>query len=53
MPNVIEVSGLHKSFGKFPALNGVDLTVAQGQVHGYLGPNGPASPQRSVCSWAC
>lgn len=40
MPNVIEVSGLHKSFGKFPALNGVDLTVAQGQVHGFLGPNG-------------
>lgn len=36
MPNVIEVIGLHKSFGKFPALNGVDLTVAQGQVHGFL-----------------
>lgn len=38
--NVIEVEGLHKSFGAFSALNGLDLTVAQGQVHGFLGPNG-------------
>lgn len=37
---VIEVEGLTKSFGKFRALNGLDLTVEQGQVHGFLGPNG-------------
>lgn len=39
-PAVIEVQGLTKSFGKFRALNGVDLRVEQGQVHGFLGPNG-------------
>lgn len=37
---VIEVEGLTKSFGRFRALNGLDLTVEQGQVHGFLGPNG-------------
>lgn len=37
---VIDVRGLTKSFGRFRALNGLDLTVAKGQVHGFLGPNG-------------
>jgi len=37
---VIEVEGLVKSYGKFPALRGLDLTVEKGQVHGFLGPNG-------------
>ena len=38
--NVIEVSGLRKSFGKTVALDGLDLSVAEGEVHGFLGPNG-------------
>ncbi|WP_084101761.1 ABC transporter ATP-binding protein [Demequina sp. NBRC 110051] len=37
---VIDVTGLTKSFGKFRALNGLDLTVTRGEVHGFLGPNG-------------
>ncbi|HEY4153339.1 MAG TPA: ABC transporter ATP-binding protein [Pseudolysinimonas sp.] len=37
---VIEVEGLVKSFGKFKALNGLDLRVERGEVHGFLGPNG-------------
>ncbi|MFJ8056687.1 ATP-binding cassette domain-containing protein [Streptomyces sp. NPDC096142] len=36
----IEVSGLHKSFGRTHALDGLDLTVDTGEVHGFLGPNG-------------
>ena len=36
----IQVQGLTKSFGKFRALNGVDLGVERGEVHGFLGPNG-------------
>jgi ABC-2 type transport system ATP-binding protein len=36
----IEVSGLHKSFGRTHALAGPDLTVESGEVHGFLGPNG-------------
>lgn len=36
----IEIEGLTKSFGEFPALRGLDLHVERGQVHGFLGPNG-------------
>ena len=38
--NPIEISGLVKNFGKFRALDGLDLTVQEGEVHGFLGPNG-------------
>jgi ABC-2 type transport system ATP-binding protein len=38
--NAIEVSGLRKSFGKTVALDGLDLVVSAGEVHGFLGPNG-------------
>jgi ABC-2 type transport system ATP-binding protein len=37
---VIETRGLTKHFGAVRALDGLDLTVRQGEVHGYLGPNG-------------
>jgi ABC-2 type transport system ATP-binding protein len=40
MENSISVSGLTKRFGQTTALDGLDLTVAQGEVHGFLGPNG-------------
>jgi oleandomycin transport system ATP-binding protein len=40
MNSVIEVEGLHKSFGPTRALDGVDLTVHRGTVLGLLGPNG-------------
>ena len=38
--NVISIEGLEKSYGSFKALRGLDLQVAQGEVHGFLGPNG-------------
>ncbi|WP_151526940.1 ABC transporter ATP-binding protein [Serinicoccus kebangsaanensis] len=37
---VIETSDLVKTFGSTRALDGLDLSVAQGEVHGFLGPNG-------------
>jgi polyether ionophore transport system ATP-binding protein len=40
MTEAIAVSGLRKSYGKAVALDGLDLTVAEGEVHGFLGPNG-------------
>lgn len=40
MTKAITVAGLHKSFGRTHALNGLDLTVDSGEVHGFLGPNG-------------
>jgi len=36
----IEIRGLHKNFGQVTALDGLDLTVHAGEVHGFLGPNG-------------
>ena len=36
----ISIAGLTKSFGVTRALDGLDLTVREGEVHGFLGPNG-------------
>jgi ABC-2 type transport system ATP-binding protein len=36
----ISLSGLVKTFGHVRALDGLDLEVATGEVHGFLGPNG-------------
>jgi ABC-2 type transport system ATP-binding protein len=40
MTTAISVSGLVKTFGPTRALDGLDLSVATGEVHGFLGPNG-------------
>jgi ABC-2 type transport system ATP-binding protein len=40
METVIRASGLTKSFGRTKALDGLDLVVQAGEVHGFLGPNG-------------
>lgn len=40
MSTVIDISGLVKRFGATTALDGLDLTVARGDIHGFLGPNG-------------
>ncbi|MFJ7969141.1 ATP-binding cassette domain-containing protein [Streptomyces sp. NPDC096324] len=40
MTKAISVAGLHKSFGRTHALDGLDLEVEAGEVHGFLGPNG-------------
>src|SRR4029079_3903012 len=36
----IEISGVRKTYGEHVALDGVDLTVARGEVLALLGPNG-------------
>ena len=40
MANAIEANGLRKRFGHATALDGLDLTVRDGEVHAFLGPNG-------------
>jgi ABC-2 type transport system ATP-binding protein len=37
---VIRTEGLVKTFGPVRALDGFDLEVARGEIHGFLGPNG-------------
>jgi ABC-2 type transport system ATP-binding protein len=40
MSDVIHTSNLRKAFGRTVALDGLDLDVTAGEVHGFLGPNG-------------
>ena len=40
MAKIIQITGLVKDYGRVRALQGLDLNVAQGEVHGLLGPNG-------------
>jgi ABC-2 type transport system ATP-binding protein len=40
MTDAIDVRGLRKRFGPTQALDGLDLRVRTGEVHGFLGPNG-------------
>lgn len=39
-PPAIQIDGLVKKFGSFTALDGINLAVERGEVHGFLGPNG-------------
>jgi len=36
----VAVKGLTRAFGKFKAVDNIDLSVARGEVFGFLGPNG-------------
>jgi ABC-2 type transport system ATP-binding protein len=44
MDAVLEIAGLRKTYrsrkGTRRALDGFDMTVGAGEVHGFLGPNG-------------
>ncbi len=40
MTTAISVQGLRKRFGATTALDGLDLVVDPGEIHGFLGPNG-------------
>nr|WP_093133192.1 ABC transporter ATP-binding protein [Salinibacillus kushneri] len=37
---ILSIQNLEKSYGAKQVLNGIDLTVYQGQIIGYIGPNG-------------
>ena len=39
-PPIIEVHGLLKRYDDLIAVNGIDLTVFEGEIFGILGPNG-------------
>ncbi|MEV8267866.1 ABC transporter ATP-binding protein [Microbacterium sp. NPDC076911] len=40
MSELIRTRGLTKQYGKVHALDRLDLSVSEGQIHGFLGPNG-------------
>src|ERR1700727_2819986 len=39
-PLVIELQGLHKSFGSVEVVKGIHLSITAGEVVAFLGPNG-------------
>ena len=53
MANVIEIEGFHKSYrgrrGTTRAVDGLDLTVPEGGVYGFLGPNGSGKTTTIRC----
>jgi len=40
MSVALELRAVHKSFGRTPIINGVDLTIEEGERHAIIGPNG-------------
>jgi ABC-2 type transport system ATP-binding protein len=48
-PPALEAIGLRKRYGREPALDGFDLTIAAGTVHGLLGPNGAGQTTAVRC----
>lgn len=37
---MLEIKGLNKSYGDFKALDGLDMTINDGELYGFVGPNG-------------
>ena len=40
MMNIIELSGVTKTFGSVAAVNNLSLEVPKGSIYGFIGPNG-------------
>ncbi len=49
MPPIIEIKNLHKAFKKFKALNGISLSVNEGEIFGFLGCNGAGKSTTIRC----
>lgn len=49
MENAVETRGLRRCFGDFTAVDGIDLAVPVGSLHGFLGPNGAGKSTTIKC----
>ncbi|MFV0363668.1 MAG: ATP-binding cassette domain-containing protein [Suipraeoptans sp.] len=38
--SIVNMKGIYKKFGKFTALNNVNLELSEGEIFGFIGPNG-------------
>ncbi len=48
-PPVIEITDLHRAYGKLDAVNGLNLTVAPGRCYGFFGRNGAGKTTTIKC----
>lgn len=46
---MVSISGLSKNFGALKALDGIDLTIEKGRIHGVIGPNGSGKTTMFNC----
>lgn len=46
---ILQIENLHKSYGEFNALKGVDLSIKKGEIYGLLGPNGAGKSTLIKC----
>ena len=37
---MLKIENLHKIYGKYHALSGLNMTVREGALYGFVGPNG-------------
>ena len=49
MSDIIEISGVVKKYGEKVALDGLNLTVKEGELFGFLGPNGAGKTTTVRC----
>jgi len=47
---ILKIQNMTKKFGKFTALSNLDLEVKEGEVVGFIGPNGAGSATRFLIS---
>lgn len=40
----VRLDGIHKTYGTVRALSGLDVTLAAGEIHAFLGANGAGRP---------
>jgi ABC-2 type transport system ATP-binding protein len=45
------IAGLHKAYGAIHAVDGVDLSVEEGEIFGILGPNGSGKTTTVECAY--
>ena len=51
---MLKIENLHKIYGKYHALSGLNMTVREGALYGFVGPNGAGkwdSEQHSVTTY--
>ena len=49
MMALLEINNLTKKYGKFVALDGVNLSLGEGKIVGLLGPNGSGKTTLMKC----